>query len=204
MRAAPQWLSDPGLKPVNATLSCGEGLQLQRVQCFSPHADPQFWGSSARYPTGPGWSGLGILVISLETTSAPFFQQVSGYCTEDLGCIPPFQCVLEAARPVSRSSHTFGKVLLRVASSKFLLLWKKEQLRKDLCRRGGVSSSPWTQLFHGKDKLSLEHDLKPWMSCSPGEHSHFFTLFHNLLKMLNVCKSSKVNEWKGQYIKSIK
>lgn len=142
-------MSDPGLKPVNATFSCGEGLQLQRVQCFSPHADPQFWGSSAWYPTGPGWSGLGILVISLETTSALLFQQVSGYCTEDLGCIPPFQCVLEAARPVSRSSHTFGKVLLRVASSKFLLLWKKEQLRKDLCRRGGVSSSPWTQLLSG-------------------------------------------------------
>lgn len=76
LRAAPQWLPDPDLKFVSATLLCGEGLQLLSVQCFSPHADPWFWGSSAHYLTGPGWSGLGIVVLSLETTSANFFSRL--------------------------------------------------------------------------------------------------------------------------------
>ena len=44
MRIASQWLSDPGLRSMNATLSCGKGLQLLRVQCFSPHADPRSSG----------------------------------------------------------------------------------------------------------------------------------------------------------------
>lgn len=95
----------------------------------------------------------GLLVFSLETAPAHFSSSWLVIPLRTLHpfipCIPCSQCALEAPRPVSCSSHTFGKVLLRVDSSKFLLLQKKEKLGKDFCRRGGVNSSPWTQLLSG-------------------------------------------------------
>lgn len=65
-----------------------------------------------------------------------------------------------------------------------------------------LTATQW--LFHGKDKLLLEHGLKPWTTLSPGEQSLSFIVFHSFLRMLNVYKRSKVNRWKSQPIKSIK
>lgn len=147
MRAAPQWLSDPGLKSVNTTLLCGEELQLLSVHEEIPWR-PVGLGilSPLSYKAWLEWAWCTAAFLG---NLCSFFQQVSGHCTEDLGCLLSSQCVLEAPRPVNCSSHTFGQVLLRVNSSKFLLLQKKEQLGKDVCRWGGVSSSPWTQLLSG-------------------------------------------------------
>lgn len=65
-----------------------------------------------------------------------------------------------------------------------------------------LTATRW--LFHGKDKLLLEHGLKPWTTLSPGKQSLSFIVFHSFLRMLNVYKRSKVNRWKSQPIKSIK
>lgn len=159
-----------------------------------------------------GLAGVGLvhqeqLVLSLETTSALFFRQVSGQRSEDRGCIPSSCCVLGVPRPGSLLCPTVGMVLLFVIFKMSLVggkKKKKEQLGKHLQRRGGVSSRLCSWLCHRKEKPLLEQGLKPFTLLSPAEHSLSFTVFHSLLGMLDVCKRSKGNGWKRQSIKSIK
>lgn len=150
MRTASQHLSGPGPRSVNTTLSCGKELQLLRVRCFSPCADPRFSGVLNPLPCrallewdwyiGGSWCFL---------WKQPLLSFLTRSVVNTPGLHPFLPLCLGSAQASGPPTPHLRHGAVCVDSSKLLLLQKKEQLGKHLHRRGGVRSSSCSWLSIG-------------------------------------------------------